>query len=226
MQSSRPLCPHCHKDTSFQPETATQAKWLELKALLRSPQTSTPAPSSAFLAGLKADLRKCQQEIDRQKNYLTTLKNKQKLLQRHLEATKTLAAPIRQTPPEILDHIFTLACGWNCIAANKINIPALTIARVCSHWRSIIFSNKAVWFRINWTYMEAGFCEASYSSESLAQGIELLLKHSDGQPLDVVLAFDSGVDEDYDELEKRWLLILAESQRWRSLSIDHPIMAG
>ncbi|KAJ7587410.1 hypothetical protein C8J56DRAFT_78856 [Mycena floridula] len=211
MQSSKLVCPHCHKDTSFQPETVSKAKWLELKSLLRSPQTSTPTSTSAFLSGVETDLRRCQQEIDRHKIYISALETKQKLLQRHHDAAKALTAPIRKFPPEILTQIFSYACEWNVIGNGFIFIPGLAIGQVCSYWRNVVLP-KTAWTGICW---EAEHYDGSgvYSYESMIRALAFLFKKAENLALDVELG-------ELDAVDDGWVAVMAESDRWRSLSLD------
>ncbi|KAJ7587409.1 hypothetical protein C8J56DRAFT_827658 [Mycena floridula] len=230
MQST-PVCPHCHKDTSFQPQTVSKAKWLELKSLLRSPQTSTPTSTSAFVSGVEADLRKCQQETDRQKLYIAALETKRQLLQKHLETAKALAAPIRKFPPEVLTQIFSKVCDWNAFGDRCISIPGLVLAQVCSYWRNIVLPKKDVWSRIHWEAKEIPEDSESekevdsddedspvmYSSQSMTRAVKFLLEHSGEHPLDLELELNKLSLEDVSEA---WVVVLAHSHRWRSISID------
>ncbi|KAJ7592384.1 hypothetical protein C8J56DRAFT_477718 [Mycena floridula] len=219
MQSLRPVCTHCHKDTSFRPETVTSATWPELKALLRSPHTSTSTSSPAFLAGAKLDIRKCQEEIDRLKIYTRGLETSMmKNLQRNHDAAEALSAPIRKLPPEILGLIFSEVCDWNVIGDGNIDLPGLRLAAVCFHWRTVVMSTKFAWSRIRWVIQGYEQDFTMHSIESMNIAVQFLLGKSSNQALDVKLEFHA--DADMDDIDQGWLTVVAQCHRWQSLSLE------
>ncbi|KAJ7587428.1 hypothetical protein C8J56DRAFT_1164938 [Mycena floridula] len=214
MSQSKPNCPHCHKNTGFQPQTATHAQWLELKSRLRSPQLSYPTSWESLLSAVQDDLRRCQDEINRQQGYLVALENQRKMLERHVEATKALSAPIRQTPPEILSRMFYLACDTNVVGHSQIIVPALGLAAVCSHWRNVILSTREVWSEIKSEIWDPDDVDA-YSAQSIVKATEFLLEQSGNHALDVYMHDCTGdVSSD-----PGWSLILPHCSRWRSLTV-------
>lgn len=74
--------------------------------------------------------------------YLGTEKGR---LEEQVSFAKSLMAPIRRLPPEILDEIFIAHGTPNIIKSKSCDIPGLKIASVCSHWRSIAFANTRLW---------------------------------------------------------------------------------
>ncbi|KAJ7576272.1 hypothetical protein C8J56DRAFT_401489 [Mycena floridula] len=216
-------CPHCQQNISFEPETATQTQWLELNVLLRSPQISTQRPASDILLGVESDLRRCKDELDRQKLYIVTLENQRKMLERHVETAKALAAPIRRVPPEILSRIFSLCCLENSVSRYTISIPGLTLAQVCFHWNQIVLSDQGVWSAISLDFGHSSLGSGSdtdgedeYSSESMTGAIEFLLQHSGSHPL----TFDIYHTDDINlALAQAWSQIKSHSRRWRMLSV-------
>ncbi|KAJ7587497.1 hypothetical protein C8J56DRAFT_746416, partial [Mycena floridula] len=87
-------------------------------------------------------------EIKRQKAYLVALESQRKMLKRHVERTKALAAPIRKLTPETLGDIFSLACSNNLVSRDTTSISGQTVADVYSHWHSVSLSNKRLWSSI------------------------------------------------------------------------------
>ncbi|KAJ7587426.1 hypothetical protein C8J56DRAFT_941879 [Mycena floridula] len=214
MSQSKPNCPHCHKNTDFQPQTATHAQWLKLKSRLRSPQLSYPTSSESLLSAVQDDLRRCQEEINRQQGYLVALENQRKMLERHVEATQALSAPIRQIPPELLSRIFYLACGINVVGRDKIMVPALNLAAVCSHWRNVALSTREVWSQIECQIWDPNDDDV-YSAQSIVKATEFLLEQSGNHALDV--SMDSCIDDV--SSGPGWSLILPHCSRWRSLTV-------
>ena len=71
-------------------------------------------------------------------------------LQRLIQCAKSLIAPIRRLPPEILTEIFVHYATENEIGAHT-HIPGLTLAAVSSHWRSMSLTTPALWTTIRIT---------------------------------------------------------------------------
>ncbi|KAE9405959.1 hypothetical protein BT96DRAFT_987941 [Gymnopus androsaceus JB14] len=80
------------------------------------------------------------------------LENKKKFSQSLQEGCKSLLAPVRRLPTEILDRIFSLFGARNANRIGDLNaahLPGLTIMAVCSRWRSVAASCSALWSNIN-----------------------------------------------------------------------------
>ncbi|KAJ7587491.1 hypothetical protein C8J56DRAFT_861135 [Mycena floridula] len=209
-------CPHCDQNTSFQPKTATQARWLELKSCLRSPQTGHLNSAISMIPGVEDDLRRCQDEIMRQQAYLVTLETQRKMLEKHLEATKALTAPIRRIPSEILGSIFAFYDFEIFVSNQFISTWGQKLVQVCSHWRNVALAEKQLWSEITFDFIAADPDEEStYSAESMTQIVQLALERSGNFPLTIKLARDG----DDPTLRAAWLLVVSQCHRWRSLTV-------
>ncbi|KAJ7599860.1 hypothetical protein C8J56DRAFT_846510, partial [Mycena floridula] len=201
-------CTKCGSSGRFQPTTATQARWAELKSLLREANTISHPEVPQLLRGVNDDLRRCEAELRKQKAYIISLENQKKMLEQHVSGYQSLLSPIRTIPPEILRAIVSNACVG--VESNvddlRISIPALTLAGVCTRWRDIAFSTPECWSAISLSaedhfsrlpMIQSEFLEVSAQSHrwrsltvSLDQGpeatspsLELLQEHIPGLPL-------------------------------------------
>ena len=93
-------------------ETLT-AEWDVLYSLLRG-QFQCPFPTNeeikSSISKTETDLRWCNEEIQRLQAQIVVLQNKRRLLERHTVGYKSLLAPIRKLPPELLHQIFLFVC--------------------------------------------------------------------------------------------------------------------
>ncbi|KAJ7587427.1 hypothetical protein C8J56DRAFT_941882 [Mycena floridula] len=217
MEASNPKCRHCSRDIGFEPQVATKAQWMQLKSLHRGHKTSPQnSPDiSALLLGVSADIRCCEEEIDRQRGYIVALENQRKMLERHFSICKALTAPVRSTPPEVLGQIFSFFAKENKVARTGTSIPGLTLTRVCSHWRSVAFSIQSIWSTIS-VDLVAGEDEGGEENARATSAVDFLLKHSGAQPLTIRLSY-YGPDP---TMAAGLALVVATCQKWRSLTVN------
>ncbi|KAK6996980.1 hypothetical protein R3P38DRAFT_3407135 [Favolaschia claudopus] len=93
------------------------------------------------------------QEIDTEiaelHNAIDVLLTEKATLRSYIQAHRTLVAPIRRIPPEILSEIFE-AClpnERNCVMSSA-EAPML-LGRVCSSWRTLSLSTPSLWCRLH-----------------------------------------------------------------------------
>ncbi|KAJ7576289.1 hypothetical protein C8J56DRAFT_1171621 [Mycena floridula] len=164
-------------------------------------------------------IRRCNDELDQQKLYISALENQRKILERHIEATKALTAPIRRIPVEILSRIFGFHCvGGNLVMPAKITLPVLTIALVCFHWKNVAMSDQALFSDIGLEF--DNFSEdPRYPPDTLTRAVELLLKRSGSHLLSINII--TGFFPRHG-LAKAWALITSQSMRWGKLALMVP----
>ncbi|KAJ7575815.1 hypothetical protein C8J56DRAFT_900775 [Mycena floridula] len=164
-------------------------------------------------------IRRCNDELDQQKLYISALENQRKILERHIEATKALTAPIRRIPVEILSRIFGFHCvGGNLVMPAKITLPDLTIALVCFHWKNVAMSDQALFSDIGLEF--DNFSEdPRYPPDTLTRAVELLLKRSGSHLLSINII--TGFFPRHG-LAKAWALITSQSMRWGKLALMVP----
>ncbi|SJL12576.1 uncharacterized protein ARMOST_16004 [Armillaria ostoyae] len=89
------------------------------------------------------------QSIDDQLNHLEALKIRLLAERSHAAAELTnyrsLIAPVRRLPNEILSEIFSLTCTDMSDSIDAIKGPPWVLSHVCSLWRSICLSSPRLW---------------------------------------------------------------------------------
>ncbi|KAJ7599878.1 hypothetical protein C8J56DRAFT_767314 [Mycena floridula] len=123
-------CAKCGSNGRFQPTTATQAKWAQLKSFLRETNTISGPEIPQLLSGAQEDLRGCDRELKRLKAQIVSLENRRKMVERHIAGYQSLLSPIRKILTEILRTVFGHLCIGNQVEASSITMPALTLAAV------------------------------------------------------------------------------------------------
>nr|GAT46551.1 predicted protein [Mycena chlorophos] len=136
------------------------------------------------------------------KRILWQLAERRKELQDSLRAQKSLLAPIRKLPVEVLGEIFLLA---ERSPRKDFDLSErATISRVCAGWRAVATSTPALWLRIE-------LLGRPPSRASISQELEWSGTH----PLSIL--YNTLSDEDEDQ----WAfdLIVAEAHRWRDVRL-------
>ncbi|PPR07872.1 hypothetical protein CVT24_005610 [Panaeolus cyanescens] len=82
-------------------------------------------------------------------------------LQRSIDALRSLSAPIRRLPPELLSEIFT-----HCLPPNPFNKPSplkapLLLAQVCGFWRDVAIATPQLWASLAMTRVDKPPCHKS-----------------------------------------------------------------
>ncbi|KAJ6630241.1 hypothetical protein B0H10DRAFT_1983751 [Mycena sp. CBHHK59/15] len=116
------------------------------------------------------------------------------------ERCRSVLAPVRKLPPEILQAIFLLLRG----SEPEVVVP--DVAQVCSHWRTVALGTPELW-----SIVSAGRTRFSYS-QRYHDLLALFLERSSIQP--VSLTIRNPVDTRFVELVRR------HSHRWRSLRLS------
>ncbi|KAF5344341.1 hypothetical protein D9758_013268 [Tetrapyrgos nigripes] len=115
-----------------------------------------------------------------------------------IQGYKSLEAPIRRLPPEILQDIFSFVCSseGNILLVKSdeeeedeideeffTRIPPLRLSHVCSAWRDLTLSTSRLWSTI----------EVILDDWNTPSIFELLLQNSHSAPLILTLRMDHGV---------------------------------
>ncbi|KAJ7587438.1 hypothetical protein C8J56DRAFT_1050662 [Mycena floridula] len=141
-----------------------------------------------------------------------------------LQNTRASKVSIQQVPTEILGNIFSLTAepGSNVVGHDRITVPGLNLAAVCSRWRSLALSTQDLWSTIESQVWDTNYpIDLEDSTQRITEVTKFLLKHSGSHCLDVTMVRVSQEPE-YDPIvsdDPGWSLILPECSRWRSLTI-------
>ncbi|THU95030.1 hypothetical protein K435DRAFT_859959 [Dendrothele bispora CBS 962.96] len=110
--------------------------------------TSDITNASQCLIDAERDAQRCDDEIQKLEADIVSLRNRQQRIYRHIDRYRSLLAPIRKLPPEVLGHIFRLVCTENS-AAEKIDCPAAHLSHVCADWRDLARTTPSLWSHIS-----------------------------------------------------------------------------
>ena len=195
-------------------ETLT-AEWDVLYSLLRGQfQCSFPTNEEikSSISKTETDLRWCNEEIQCLQAQIIVLQNKRRLLERHTVGYKSLLAPIRKLPPELLHQIFLFVCDDNYIGPGDcFRIPAATLVQVCPSWNNVASSSPRLWSIIALLIYKV--------SPDTKTAIKHLLEKSGSAPLDVKI---TSIYNHHSDLQ--WLdMLVRQSYSWLrlDLSLNH-----
>ncbi|KAK7468289.1 hypothetical protein VKT23_002803 [Stygiomarasmius scandens] len=81
---------------------------------------------------------------------LSALRRKREAIQSSLTQYRSLLAPIRRLPPEILSHIFCqLGPDFLMQFSSFSSLPALAVSAVCTSWRHLALSTPKLWAHLD-----------------------------------------------------------------------------
>ncbi|KAJ8074429.1 hypothetical protein PM082_015330 [Marasmius tenuissimus] len=174
----------------------------ELLKTLRSGNYTriSPQEASQFIHDAQYDIKLYETQIQQ-------LRARQAAFRRDIARYRSLHAPIRKLPPEVLRRIFGFASG--CSTFREWNrgwtSAAFSISSVCARWRDIALQSPELW---------ADMCIPL--REMAIEPVRLALSRSRKHPLSIRL--EGGDVEDpasYDLLQ----LLKSTSSRWQTLDL-------
>ncbi|KAK0489938.1 hypothetical protein EDD18DRAFT_1187645 [Armillaria luteobubalina] len=161
------------------------------------------------------------QSIDQQLNHLEVLKGR--LLAEHSHAAaeltkyRSLIAPVKRLPNEILLKIFSLACTNMSDSIDVINDPPWLLSHVCSQWRSFCLSSPCLWSTVAIPPMDS-------KRYHVADTLGSCLDRSHGLPLNLYLdarASTERIDVDREGHHTSILrILLPHRSRWHMLVLS------
>ncbi|KAF9071718.1 hypothetical protein BDP27DRAFT_1321792 [Rhodocollybia butyracea] len=217
------LCEKCNASVPDAPSnSSSNLSSSSLQNLLRAQNSLIPSHTSEIrdiIAGLDIDAHRIRWE-------LISLTNKLKRLEIQQEKYKSLLAPIRRLPSEILNLIFThFSCDrntQNLIGLDGVALPGYSLMAVCSRWRNIALSCTALWrkFQLN-AFLSDNTQEALNDLARLAAPLKWCLDHAgETEPLEIRFQANMG-GEDTPVPEPEFMRILfAQSAKWGRLHLD------
>ncbi|THU82466.1 hypothetical protein K435DRAFT_448506 [Dendrothele bispora CBS 962.96] len=173
--------------------------------------TSDITNASQCLIDAERDAQRCDDEIQKLEADIVSLRNQQQRIYRRIDRYRSLLAPIRKIPSEILGHIFRLICTENS-AATEIDCPAVHLSHVCAGWRDLARTNPSLWSRIS-----IDLVETEYDSFRVKSMLTTCLTLSDPSPifLDLTL-FEADIDKFV--LES----VMRHCVRWEEVRLNIP----
>ncbi|KAF9077338.1 hypothetical protein BDP27DRAFT_1312224 [Rhodocollybia butyracea] len=218
------LCEKCNTSVpDAPPNTSPDFTFSSLQNLLRDQNSLTPSRTSEIrdiIAGLDVD-------TDRIRWELISLTNKLKRLEIQRAKYKSLLAPVRRMPSEILNLIFTLfACDPdtrnNFRDNDGITLPGYTLMAVCSRWRNISLSCTALWRKLwlNAFLMSNNNEQGLNDLARLAAPLKWCLDHAgETEPLEICFVANMDVQNTPIPDPEFMRILLAQSARWGRLDL-------
>ncbi|KAE9401164.1 hypothetical protein BT96DRAFT_974930 [Gymnopus androsaceus JB14] len=201
--------------SSFQPRVAISS----IQELLRSHHglgsfNMDCAKIQQILADGEKDLETYSSEISLLQSELLLIEKKKERLKDQLEGCRSLLAPIRRVPDDILGTVFSNLCNVGP-DTEEIQSAAFRLSTVCSHWRSIILATPSLWATIAFSF--------PLERSSAAKLVQLHLERSKAALLD--LSISTGWEElspanmAEQQNHPAFLALIEQSHRWLKIVI-------
>ncbi|KAF5332934.1 hypothetical protein D9758_015965 [Tetrapyrgos nigripes] len=165
------------------------------------------------------DLERYDTEIGAMTQLLNKLQEQRKTLHRYTDEYKSLLAPVRRLPAELISEICAFATCPNGlrISGGYIDAPTLALSQTCNVWRNIVYSRPALW-----SCLDIDLGKSTPRTMSLLQRY---LDRSGNAPLTFrIYAWDLDGGDDPDELnEDGWKMleiILSHYLQWKEATFE------
>ncbi|KAF5355486.1 hypothetical protein D9758_006350 [Tetrapyrgos nigripes] len=228
------LCPWCNRQffayTSIKPPFSTE----QLRSNYPPTQEQIRTVSSLTEVA-QTHLERYDEEIDRLESLLDKLKEERNQLQKDIDDCRSLLAPMRSLPEDVLREVFYFCwCSpsaedfvsetFSAISGDHALIrgPGIGLSQVCTFWRALALSTPALWSRFSF---DMAFLTEGVESEILSH-----LERSTGYPLSFqildTLYHNSGPttprrsDEQKTVMLRLLTRIFAESSRWKRVCLS------
>ncbi|KAF5364941.1 hypothetical protein D9758_008083 [Tetrapyrgos nigripes] len=158
------------------------------------------------------DVQKYAAELIVLEAAIAELQKKHDLARCRVEQCRSLLAPIRRLPAEIIVRVFSFCCDRS-EAAQNIDCPVVRLSQVCAGWRELTRTTSSLWASLSidlyWWSAEV---------DRLKAMLDLHLELSHNAPLNIIL--DSSESDDSSVTVCVLKALCAHSARWLSLTID------
>ncbi|KAG7091894.1 hypothetical protein E1B28_008295 [Marasmius oreades] len=193
-----------------------------LKELFRSIVTVQDRYSiNSLLSDAQHELKSYEHEIHRLKATVMALESKRDWLKRSITRYRSLLAPIRTLPPEILTNIFALCCEENTLDIERAS-PVVILSMVCAQWREIVVSTPRLWSSLCIDFQHWDVVADRVALERMTR---LFLKRSKKSPLKLVLQLPESKNRDFHTASTLDALV-DTANRWRDVTLFSPWNVG
>ncbi|KAF5329125.1 hypothetical protein D9758_017149 [Tetrapyrgos nigripes] len=146
---STTLCQKCNNTFTAADRTPLSASSLSMQQL-RTRQTLSDTDISRMqhlVENAERDLERYDTEIGALTEILNKLQEERKTLQRYTDEHRSLLAPVRRLPVELISEIFAFATCPDglTIGQGYIDTPTLAFSQTCNVWKNIVYSRPALW---------------------------------------------------------------------------------
>ncbi|KAF7362607.1 F-box domain-containing protein [Mycena venus] len=223
------LCKICGKAraTAFPPAPLLSdlLQLAEIHSLLRSNSLPTNlSPFQNLIVNALPELARYDAEIARIKEVLGGLVSQRDALAARITGCRSILAPIRRLPPELLVEILDFCAPPSALQLGPTDTLVdeldrrgprhlLRLSQVCSYWRVVVKSSARLWSCV---VVDLDFWEESLmSSGMLMNSLDSALNNGGNYPL----ALRAGLDRDHPERRRVLELLIKHAHRWRDIHL-------
>ena len=150
------LCSNCS------PTFTALKKLKEGKLLSRLRSNQTPSALervelTELVSQAEKEVIKYEETIARLHEMIITYENAKNNLIRQVSLARSLMAPVRRLPPEILRQVFIEHGTANEIRSLHEHVPGFQLTSICCHWRAVATANTTLWKDITFTIEEESY---------------------------------------------------------------------
>ncbi|KAF7353643.1 hypothetical protein MVEN_01049000 [Mycena venus] len=132
------------------------------------------------------EIARLEAEISRTQAILQDLQRSHRRLKTSVDAHLALLSPMRNLPPEVLQHIFIMAVPSDRNPVMHSSEAPVLLGRVCSSWRRIAFATPQLWASIHVVTPQVDYSESAISpGEIRRMAMEEWLARSGACPLSI-----------------------------------------
>ncbi|KAF7348874.1 F-box domain-containing protein [Mycena venus] len=194
-----------------------------LQDLLRSHSQLPPRELSSLFTSLTQQLSQCDEELARLGARMRELSLHRGALQEQYAHCRSLLAPVRRLPTEILTQIFALhrdGCESDSVVLWHTNTgfmalytlaqaPLLALSQVCARWHGIALGTPSLWTKIR---LDTALWRTPITTKKAMRLLQSALTRGSYCPLTVLVTNHSGPPSHGPALE----LLAQHSARWRA----------
>ncbi|KAF5371742.1 hypothetical protein D9758_003450 [Tetrapyrgos nigripes] len=131
---------------------------------------------------------------------------------------RSLLAPMRKIPPELLVLLFEFFCGEGATFREELWSPPVRISHVCAGWRDLARSTPNLWSKLHIEDLSL----LHYSPEIVIFRLAMHLELSQQTPLDLFIAMNRVSSRYREPVQLIVDMLFAQSPRWREVNLDLP----
>ncbi|KAK0479112.1 hypothetical protein IW261DRAFT_1564479 [Armillaria novae-zelandiae] len=180
--------------------------------LLRSGQSSFALDNITF-STIHQDFRRLENRASTLRLDFRSLRKQENGIYHRLQVYRSLFAPIRRLPLDVLLHIFLLLP----VDTVDPNSAPWTLGSICYYWRSLYLSFPTLWSRI---VVDTGAC-TTLRPKSVSM-VHTSLKRSQRSPLSIFVSCDNQSSSIFPILFSILDLLRTDSSRWSVVEVHIP----
>ncbi|KAF5362876.1 hypothetical protein D9758_007016 [Tetrapyrgos nigripes] len=186
--------------------------------LLRSNPNSYFPDISQCLNTTEQDIQRIRDEVRQLERKIVSLKAERKELEWKASQYRSLLAPIRRLPPEVLQNIFQFACLEGLKVGSEASSASAQITWVCTAWRKCVRSIPGLWSVLR--FERIGLTHRTI--EQVGPLLRMHLELSKPSPLyvDLDIPVLPAVNNELVSFVSK--VLISESPRWRTISLGVP----